>query len=116
MSLFFIRILETKVAVGGLLVHNREHVKTSPIVNRLDIRKVVTEDGVEVTLEGTIDKETSIANGFPPGIVQCLCAGKFLQRTVCMRFVQSVLWSIIYSFFVVAIACSYRVGICAVPL
>ena len=71
------RVLETKVAVGGLLVQNGEHVKTSPIVNRLDIHKVVTEDGVEVSLEGTIDQETSTANGFAPGIIQCLSAGKF---------------------------------------
>ncbi|KAG0627956.1 hypothetical protein M758_2G240100 [Ceratodon purpureus] len=69
------RVLETKVAVGGLLVQNGEHVKTSPIVNRLDIHKVVTEDGVEVSLEGTIDQETSTANGFAPGIIQCLSAG-----------------------------------------
>lgn len=77
MLLFLIRVLETKVAVGGWLVQNREHVKTSPIVTRLDIHKVVTEDGVEVFLEGTMDLETSTANGFSPGIVQCLSAGKF---------------------------------------
>jgi hypothetical protein len=80
--LFLIRALETKVAVGGWLVQNGEHVKTSPIVNRLDIHKVVTEDGVEVSLEGTIDQETSTANGFPPGIVQCLSAGKFYSGLV----------------------------------
>lgn len=74
--------METKVAVGGWLVQNGEHVKTSPIVNRLNIHKVVTEDGVEVSLEGTIDQETSTTNGFAPGIVQCLSAGKFYNGLV----------------------------------
>lgn len=69
------RVVETKVAVGGRLVQGGEHVKTSPIVNRLDFHKVVTEDGVEVSLEGSMDLETSTANGFSPGIVQCLCNG-----------------------------------------
>lgn len=87
---FFLRVLETKVAVGGWLVQNGEHVKTSPIVNRLDIHKVLTEDGVEVSLEGTIDQETSTANGFAPGIVQCLSAGKFTVDC-CRHFVQYVM-------------------------
>jgi hypothetical protein len=67
--------METKVAVGGWHVQNREHVRTAPIANRLDIHNVVTEDGVEVFLGGAMDQETSSANGFPPGIVQCLSAG-----------------------------------------
>lgn len=74
--IILLRVVETKVAVGGRLVQGGEHVKTSPIVNRLDFHKVVTEDGVEVSLEGSMDLETSTANGFSPGIVQCLCNGK----------------------------------------
>lgn len=68
--------METKVAVGGWHVQDREHVRTAPIANRLDIHNVVTEDGVEVFLEGAMDQETSSANGFSPGIVQCLSAGE----------------------------------------
>nr|XP_024386615.1 uncharacterized protein LOC112287638 isoform X2 [Physcomitrium patens] len=69
------RVVETKIAVGGRLLQNGEHVKTRCIVNRVDFHQVVTEDDIEVSLEGSMDLGTSIANGFAPGIVQCLSNG-----------------------------------------
>lgn len=77
---FDARVLETRVAVGGLIFDSKEQVKTAPIVSRLDFRKVITEDGVEVSLEGSINQAKSIANGFSAGIVQCLSTGKGLHK------------------------------------
>lgn len=72
--------------MGGLLFDSKEHVKTAPIVNRLDFRKVITEDGIEVSLEGSINQEMSIANGFSAGIVQCLSTGKGLHECSKLQF------------------------------
>lgn len=65
-----------KVVVGGWFVQGGEYVKIFFIVNCLDFYKVVIEDGVEVFLEGSMDLEILIVNGFFFGIVQCLCNGK----------------------------------------
>jgi len=63
------------VAVGGWLIGNREKVRTSAVVERIDLRKVVTCDGVEVCLHGRINQEASVAGGFSLGLVKCFMGG-----------------------------------------
>jgi hypothetical protein len=44
-------------------------------VERIDLRKVVTCDGVEVCLYGRINQEASVAGGFSLGLVKCFMGG-----------------------------------------
>ncbi len=45
------------------------------MVERIDLRKVVTCDGVEVCLHGRINQEASVAGGFSLGLVKCFMGG-----------------------------------------
>lgn len=69
------RTTVTRVAVGGWLLDKQEQVRSAPISERIDFRKVITDNGVEVSLQGSMNQEASIANGFSAGIVQCLSTG-----------------------------------------
>ncbi len=50
-------------------------MRTSAVVERIDLRKVVTCDGVEVCLHGRINQEASVTGGFSLGLVKCFMGG-----------------------------------------
>ncbi|XP_024528182.1 uncharacterized protein LOC112345520 [Selaginella moellendorffii] len=65
-----------QVALGGFQYGmDSEFVKTGPIAKRTDKSRLKTCDGVEVRLMGSMDEETTIANGFSAWVADIFYSG-----------------------------------------